>query len=162
VYAMTIKSRVSFGVLLLGSVICGASSQAKDQSVKPDPTHIPFALPDDIKWTVDPNFGEDIAVVAGDPAKPGLYVMLIKWKPGHFSTPHYHSTERYVYVVSGTWWVSSSDHFDPNTTYPLPAGSFATDLPNKVHWDGSKNGTVVLELVGMGPATTVKVGHEKK
>ena len=159
---MPLKSRVLFGVLLLSSVISDTISQAQAQSVKPDPTHIPFALPKDIKWTMDSSFGEDIAVLAGDPAKPGLYVMLIKWKPGHFSTPHFHSTERYVYVVSGTWWVSSSDHYDPKTTYPLPAGSFATDLANKVHWDGSKSGTVVLELVGMGPATTVKVGDGKE
>ncbi len=135
---MPLKSQVLCCVLLLSTVISNTSSQAQTQSVKPDPTHIPFALPKDIKWTVDQSFGEEVAVLAGDPAKPGLYVMLIKWKPGQFSTPHFHSTARYIYVVSGTWWVSSSEHYDPKTTYPLPAGSFATDLPNKVHWDGSR------------------------
>jgi quercetin dioxygenase-like cupin family protein len=123
----------------------------------PDPKNIPFVLPKDIKWKVDTAFGEDEAPLFGDVTKPGLYGMLIRWKPGQFSTPHFHSTDRYIYVVSGTWWVSSSDHYDPKTTYPLPAGSFATDMKEKIHWDGAKDETVILELVGEGPATTEKV-----
>ena len=135
-------------------------AQAAETAVMPDPTHIPFVLPKDIKWKIDTNFGEEEAPLFGDVSKPGVYGMLIRWKPGQFSTPHFHSTDRYIYVVSGTWWVSSSEHHDPETTYPLPAGSFATDLQNKIHWDGAKKETVILLLVGMGPATTEKV-HEK-
>ncbi len=77
------------------------------------------------------------------------------------SHPHFHSTDRWAYVVSGTWWVSTSSHYDPATTWPLPAGSFATDLAGKVHWDGAKDETVILEVVGMGPATSVPVPDRK-
>jgi quercetin dioxygenase-like cupin family protein len=150
--------RISFATTIL-AIVAVAAAQA--QPVKPDTSHIPFLLPKDIKWQVDPNFGEEFAYLVGDAAKPGLYVMLIRWKPGQMSTPHFHNTARYVYVVSGTWWVSSSDRFAPNTRYPLPAGSFATDLPGKVHWDGAKDETTILELVGMGPATTTKVTAKK-
>ena len=46
------------------------------------------------------------------------------------SDPHFHSADRWIYVVSGTWWVSSSSHFDPAMAYPLPAGTFAIDRAN--------------------------------
>jgi quercetin dioxygenase-like cupin family protein len=145
--------------ILVSSALATA---AQAQPVLPDPTHIPFTLPKDIKWEIDPSFGEEVAYLVGRASKPGPYVMLIRWKPGEMSGPHFHNNTRYVYVVSGTWWVSSSDHYDPKTTYPLPAGSFAIDMPGKIHWDGAKEGTTILELFGMGPATTVKVPEKKK
>ena len=49
--------------------------------------------------------------------------------PGHNSTPHFHTTPRHAYVVSGTWWVSSSTHYNPKQMYPAPAGTYVTDVP---------------------------------
>ena len=123
----------------------------------PDPSYITFCPARDINGASDPTFGEQQAKLFGDAAKPGPYGVLIRWAPNQMSTPHFHSTDRWVYVVSGTWWVSGSDHRDPGKTFPLPAGSFATDLAGKVHWDGAKDEPVVLEVVGMGPASTVKI-----
>lgn len=118
----------------------------------PDPSHIPVIFGKDIKWTGEP--GQQQARLFGDPSKPGLYGILYKWGPGHYSRPHSHSKERYIYVVSGTWWVSSSDTFDPSKTYPVPAGSYVRDIPNTVHWDGAKDDTAILMLVGEGPMET--------
>jgi quercetin dioxygenase-like cupin family protein len=73
------------------------------------------------------------------------------------SHPHFHTTDRFAYVVSGTWWVSTSSHYDPATTYPLPQGSFAIDKANQVHWDGSKDEDLILLVTGMGPMKTVTV-----
>jgi len=82
--------------------------------------------------------------------------VLIQWEPGHNSKPHFHSTDRYAYVISGSWWVSSSTHYDPTKMYPIPAGTFVTDLKNTIHWDGARaeTGPVVLMLVGEGPMTS--------
>lgn len=145
-------------LLVLGTALSGG---ALAQGKKPDPAHITFQLPKDIKWTVDPAFGEDVALLVGDPSKPGPYVMLIRWKPHQMSTPHFHNTARNVYVVSGTWWVSDTSHYDPSTTYPIPAGSFVIDQPGQVHWDGAKEEPVILQLTGIGPANTVKVPDKK-
>ena len=48
--------------------------------------------------------GAKTAVLFGDPSKPGLNVMLIKWMPGNFSRPHFHPNDRFFMVVKGTWW----------------------------------------------------------
>lgn len=121
----------------------------------PDPTHIPIVFGKDIQW----KNGEGEARLFGDPNKPGIYGVLIKWLPGHNSRPHFHSTDRYIYVVSGTWWVSSSTTYDKSRMYPVPAGSFVTDIANTVHWDGAKESTgpCILLLVGEGPMHTTQL-----
>lgn len=146
--------------LAIGGAIAPLGAQPLPASaVKPDPSHVVGVLPADIPWRRT-GAGQMQATLFGDPAKPGPYGILIKWLPGHMSRPHYHSTDRWAYVVSGTWWVSTSRHFDPATTYPYPAGSFVTDLADTVHWDGAKDEEVVLELVGMGPVTTTSVPEQ--
>ena len=40
---------------------------------------------------------------------------------------------------------------------PIPAGSFVTHFGKQVHYDGAKDGEVILQIVGMGPATSTQV-----
>ena len=68
------------------------------------------------------------------------------------SQPHFHTTDRYVYVVSGTWWVGSGAKFDPNSTYPVPAGSFVHQFANELHFDGAKSEPCIILVSGVGPA----------
>jgi hypothetical protein len=147
--------RLSGFVIAACVLTAGSVAVAADNYSVPDPSHIVFTPPKDIKWKM--GTGSDQAVIFGDPDKPGLYGILIRWHPGQFSRPHFHNTDRYAYVISGTWWVSSSDTYDLSKTYPMPAGSVVTDLANTVHFDGAKDGDALLELVGMGPVTTTPV-----
>jgi hypothetical protein len=105
---------------------------------------------------VNERAGNAQAVIAGDPSKPGLYVVLTKWLAGnHFSRPHFHLNDRFITVVKGTWWVGSGANFDPgNSTVPLPAGSIVTHYGKQVHYDGAKDEDAVLLIVGDGPATS--------
>ena len=126
----------------------------------PDPSHIPLVFGKDIKWTGTAD-GPKQALLFGSPDKPGIYGLLIKWEPGHYSKPHFHTTDRYAYVVSGTWWVSASDHYDPEKTYPVPAGTYVRDVAKTVHWDGAKDEPVLLMLVGTGPMSTTELPRAK-
>jgi hypothetical protein len=120
-----------------------------------DPKAVVFKLPGQINWgPVTPN-GNQQAVLFGDPTKPGLCGVMTKWLAGnHFSRPHFHPNDRFITVLSGTWWVGSGPDFDPNTSVPIPAGSFVTHFGKQVHWDGAKDTDAVLLIVGEGPATT--------
>jgi len=111
-----------------------------------------YKLPDQIKW-VKNNNGAETAVVLGDPAKPGLYIVLNKWTPHHMSRPHFHPNDRYITVLSGTWWVGTGSKYDPDSTVPMPAGTFVTHYGKQIHYDGAKDVEAVLEIVGEGPAT---------
>jgi hypothetical protein len=123
------------------------------RAAAPDPKVLAFQLPDQIHWTDNPA-GASQAVLAGDPSKPGLYVVLTKWHPHHMSRPHFHPNDRFITVISGTWWVGTGTKYDPESTTPIPAGSFVTHYGKQVHYDGAKDGEVTLEIVGMGPATS--------
>jgi len=117
-----------------------------------DPKVLAYKLPDQIPWKDDP-IGAKMAVLQGDPGKPGLYVVLVKWTPHHMSRPHWHPNDRFITVISGTWWVDAGPKFDPDSTVPLPAGTFVTHFGKQIHYDGAKDSEAVLEIVGEGPAT---------
>lgn len=127
-------------------------SLAWAQSTGLDPAALIYKLPEQIHWTEDP-MGAKMAVLQGDPAKPGLYVVLVKWTPQHMSRPHFHPHDRFITVLSGTWWVGTGAKFDPDATVPLPAGAFVTHFGKQIHYDGAKDAEAVLEIVGEGPAT---------
>ena len=118
-----------------------------------NPAAIAIQLPNQIKW-VDKGNGQFVANLVGDPDKPGFYVLLNKWTPHHMSRPHFHQYDRYVTVLSGTWWVGTGPKWDPNTTVAVPAGSYVTHFAKQIHWDGAKDVECVLEIAGQGPATS--------
>ncbi len=117
----------------------------------PDPKVLSYTLPDKIHWTENPG-GAKQAVLAGDPTKPGLYVMLQKWLPHNNSRPHFHPNDRFITVISGTWWVNTGAKYDPDGMQPVPAGSFVTHFGKEIHYDGAKDTECILEIVGIGPA----------
>ena len=118
-----------------------------------DPKAIGIQLPKDIKWVASPS-GSENAVLVGDPDKPGLYVILTKWTPHHNSRPHFHPNDRFITVISGTCWVNTGPKYDPDGMKPLPPGSFVTHFGKQIHYDGARDGECVLQIVGMGPATS--------
>ena len=141
------------GYLLPALVFAAAVSLAAAKATDLNPAAITIKLPDQIKWVDEPR-GISTAVLAGDPEKPGLYVELAKWHAHHMSRPHFHPNDRFIYVISGTWWVGTGTKFDPDNTVPLPPGSFARHTGKEVHYDGAKDEDTILEIVGEGPATS--------
>ena len=98
--------------------------------------------------------GESTAILAGDPEKPGLYVELVKWHAHHMSHPHFHPNDRFIYRDFGDLVGGTGTKFDPDSTVPMPPGSFVTHFGKQVHYDGAKDEDAVLEIVGEGPATS--------
>jgi quercetin dioxygenase-like cupin family protein len=127
-----------------------------------DPKVLAFKLPDQLKWR-DPTGAAPVnqAILHGDPTKPGLYVVLNRFKPGNFSRPHFHPNDRFITVVKGTWWVATGNKFDPTLSVAMPAGSFVTHFANQVHWDGAKDEEAWVLIVGDGPATLTRVEEAK-
>jgi hypothetical protein len=131
---------------------------------KPNPARVGVILPKDIKCSGKVGV-QQTCYLYGDPSKPGPYTVMYKWYPGHFSKPHFHNGERWAYVVSGTWWVSSSNVQDISTTYPVHAGTVAIDRKNGIHWDGARTGEkepAVIILSGIGPVVTTQVDANGK
>ena len=132
-------------VLLLAALLTPAKSDL-------NPAALIYKLPDQIQWK-EALPGAKMAVLQGDPDKPGLYIVLIKWSPHSMSRPHFHPNDRFITVLSGTWWVGTGSKFDPESTVAMAAGSFVTHFGKQVHYDGAKDQEAMIEIVGEGPAT---------
>jgi hypothetical protein len=125
----------------------------------PDPTMTITKLPEQITWITPDGFppsSVEQAPLWSKPSDSGLYFTLVKWHPGYMSAPHWYETDRYCVVVSGTWWVTSGDKFDPEDTVPMSSGSFIRRVAKTPHYDGVKSGgsePAVIAICGIGPIT---------
>jgi hypothetical protein len=134
------------------AMILAVTSLSGPAAADLNPAALVYKLPNQIQWT-EALPGAKQAVLHGDPSKPGPYIVLIKWSPHHMSRPHWHPNDRFITVISGTWWVGTGSKYDPESTVPMPAGSFVTHFGKQVHYDGAKDEECMLEIVGEGPAT---------
>jgi len=141
------------GLASIAGVIAVVLSFGAAKAADLNPKALSYKLPDQIKW-VERESGSAQYIVTGDPAKPGLYVVLLKWHPHHMSRPHFHPNDRFITVLSGTWWVGTGTKYDPASTVAMPAGTVVTHYGKQVHYDGAKDEEATLEIVGMGPATS--------
>jgi quercetin dioxygenase-like cupin family protein len=133
---------------------------AADQAIKPDALGFIVAQPEDVKFA---DGAQSQVVIAGDPSKPGIYVIRIRFGPGNMSRPHFHDQDRYVTVMKGTWWVAlgpEADTFDPAKTKPVKAGSIVKHPAGAHHYDGAKDEEVIVQIIGMGPVKTTQIGGQ--
>jgi quercetin dioxygenase-like cupin family protein len=131
------------------------------QAAEPDPAALSYLQPGDFKWKESTDYpGLKSAVLYGDPSKPGPYAVANRFEPGTFTRPHFHPNDRYIVVLSGTWWVGTGDKFDPDSTKPMPVGTFTVHYAGKVHYDGAKNEPCEVIISGIGPATATRVGEK--
>jgi quercetin dioxygenase-like cupin family protein len=112
--------------------------------------------PDEINFEGDPN-AVQITLISGNPEEEGFYILRARFGPGVFSSPHYHSTDRHVTVIKGTWYTGADASFDRDKTVPLGPGSYMMHPAGAVHYDGAKDEEVIVEIKGIGPATTVRL-----
>lgn len=106
-------------------------------------------------WTEYPGIpGIQRMVLEGDPAKPGPYVIRVRFAKGTMSMPHYHPEDRLVTVIKGTWFSGTGNTFEPWDTVPLPAGSFMKHPAGEGHYDGAKDDEVIVQIAGNGPSGT--------
>jgi len=101
--------------------------------------------------------GMVISYITGHPDQEGFYLLRIRFSPGTFSTPHFHSTDRHVTVIKGTWYTGTGPDFDKDNIVPLPAGSFMLHPAGKMHYDGAKDEEVIVEIKGIGPVISTNL-----
>ncbi len=109
-------------------------------------------LPADVPWKASSIPGVQTAVIVGDPAQPGLYVVRAKLGPGAKVMPHTHPDARYDTVLSGEIYFGFGGAFDPANAKLYPAGAQIMVPANTPHFAWVKNGQAILQEVGVGPS----------
>lgn len=135
-----------------GMVLAAVSFTSSAAELNPESVEI--KTPKEIKWVRNAAGTNEQAILFGDPAKPGPYVVRIKWLPGNFSKPHFHNSDRFFVVISGTWWVGTGNTFNKDETVPAPAGSYVIHKGGQIHFDGAKGEEAIIQVSGIGPVET--------
>jgi len=141
------------GCIGLSGVMFVADAQSQAGA---DGTQFLRVTPETVKWVDYPGdgaqFGIKEAFIYGDPTKPGLYVIRIKFPPGVMSTPHSHPETRIGTVIQGTWWTGTGEKFDAASTTAVPTGGMMIHPAGKMHYDGAKNEETIVQMMGIGPS----------
>jgi quercetin dioxygenase-like cupin family protein len=119
----------------------------------PDKAHAIVATPDAIKWAPAPPSlpaGAKLAVLEGDPGKPGPFTMRLAMPAGYRIPPHFHPVTEHVTVIEGTFYVGMGEILDPSKVSALPTGTFAALEPGVRHFALTK-GATTIQLHGVGP-----------
>jgi quercetin dioxygenase-like cupin family protein len=112
------------------------------------------AGPAALQWFAPPLLppGARIAVVSGDPTRPGKSTLQVFMPNGYRFPPHSHPSDEHVEVKEGTLLVGVGDRLDPKLTQALAAGDSAT-APAGIHHFSIAKGRTVLLVTFMGPYT---------
>ncbi len=94
--------------------------------------------------------GAKVAVMSGDPSKPGPYTVRLQLPAGYKVAPHWHPTDENVTVVSGTLALGMGDTFDQPSMKQLPAGGYAV-LPAQMHHFAMAKTAATIQIHGTGP-----------
>ena len=139
-------------MITIGSSLPAARAQGQAGATG---TEFVRMTPDTLKWVDYPGDGGPLgikeALVYGDPAKPGLYIIRIKFPPHVMSRPHSHPETRIGTVITGTWWTGTGAKFDPAATTAVPTGGIMIHPAGKIHYDGAKDEETIVQLMGIGP-----------
>lgn len=150
--------RIPVVALLLAGAVGAAYAQAPAKTApKPAahpaaPAHVAMNAAD-LKWGPgSPALpaGAQMAVLDGDPSKPGMFVLRVKFPDGYKVPPHWHPTDESVTVLSGSLMAGMSEKWDEASMKTFTAGGFAR-MPKKTPHYVMAKGETVIQLHAMGP-----------
>ena len=147
----------ALSISLLAIVACTPASPSGGNAMEKDammakPVHILMTAAD-ISWVDAPPVlpvGAKIAVLEGDPSKPGPFTLRLQFPANYKIAPHSHPADEHVTVISGSFARGMGDVFDESKLEELGPGGFAMMQTGANHFAWSKDGAVV-QLHGIGP-----------
>ena len=110
-------------------------------------------LPEQVEWRPFPAFPPEarLAVLVGEPTKPGPYVIRVKMPAGGKLMPHQHPEDRIYTVMSGVFYIGLGEKFDPDRLNAYPPGSVVVLPGNTWHYHWAKSGEYVTQVTAIGP-----------
>jgi hypothetical protein len=110
-------------------------------------------LPEDVYWKPFASFPPSVrlAVVVGNPAEQGPYVIRVKVPSGVKLMPHRHSEDRIYTVISGVFYIGRGEQFDADKLVAYPPGSVIVLPGSTAHFHWAKSGQYISQVNAIGP-----------
>ena len=88
---------------------------------------------DEVQWKEAPPIlpGAQAAILYGDPAKEGVFVMRLKFPANYRVPPHTNPVDEIVTVISGEFNIGMGREFDQAQTKPYTAGGLIAMPPGR-------------------------------
>jgi quercetin dioxygenase-like cupin family protein len=108
---------------------------------------------EDIEWRAFPAFPPEarLAILVGDPSKPGPYMVRVKLPDGIKLMPHAHPEDRIYTVISGVFYIGLGETFDESKLMAHPPGSVVVLPGGQPHFHWAKSGEYVTQVSAIGP-----------
>ena len=144
--------RKNVTVYVAGLALVFGLAAAQARSSAQTPAH-GLMNPADLKWGPAPPGlppGGQLAVLKGDPGKPGPFTIAVKFGDGYRVPPHWHPTAEDIVVTSGALLVGMGDKYSESSMKALERGGFASMPPKTNHFVKAK-GETTLVISSIGP-----------
>jgi len=108
---------------------------------------------EDVQWRPFPAFPPEarLAILVGDPAKPGPYVIRVKLQDGVRLAPHKHPEDRIYTVMSGVFYIGLGETFDESLLTAYGPGSVIVLPGGQPHFHWAKSGEYITQVTAIGP-----------
>ncbi len=143
--------------ITLASLCLAQTGREKKTGAAPAENHAHHTVvtPETVKW--NPFIpGAEIAVLSGDPAKAGPFVIRIKHHAGLKVPPHWHPTDEHITIITGKAVIGMGEKFDPASGQEVAAGSYVFAPQKMAHFLYAKEETIA-QVHGIGPFQVVWV-----
>ena len=97
-----------------------------------------------------------IAILMGDPSKPGPFVARLKFPAGYVFPPHMHSVDELVTVLTGTLHFGHGEVFDKKKGEALATGGFVPLAAKHAHFVWTE-AEAIIQVHGTGPFDVIYV-----
>lgn len=102
--------------------------------------------------------GMQIAVLSGDPASDGSYVLRLAFPDGYRFPPHWHPMAENVTVLEGTFLLAMGETVDESAIVEYAPGDYLHIPAEHPHFGGA-TGRTEIQLHGIGPFEIKVVGQ---
>ena len=131
------------------------TNQAVPQPRKHQPDEEQFRAihSEDVQWAAFPAFPPEarLAILVGDPSKPGPYTIRVKLPAGTKMAPHKHPEDRIYTVLSGVFYIGLGEAFDESKLTAYAPGSVVVLPGGQPHFHWAKSGEYITQVSAIGP-----------
>src|SRR5947209_7196345 len=136
-------------LMILTALIALAGSALAQDAMKAT-----MATPDTLTWKDNPNIpkGGQVAILLGDPTKPGeVVVQRVKFPANYQVPPHTHPYAETVTVISGSVGFGMGEKFEKKGEM-VKAGALLANPAKHAHyvWTGDEGAIVQVQFTGPG------------
>jgi quercetin dioxygenase-like cupin family protein len=123
------------------------------RSHQPDQDRFHAIRAEDVQWRTFAAYPPTLrmAILVGDPTKPGPYTIRVKVPGGVKMMPHKHPEDRIYTVLTGVFYVALGEQFDESKLTAYAPGSIVIIPGNQPHFHWAKSGEYMTQITGTGP-----------